>query len=320
MKYGDLISIVVPVYNRAHLIGRSVGSLCAQSYRNIEILVVDDCSTDDLSTAVSAFADPRIRLIRRAENGGAAAARNTGAGEAAAEWVAFHDSDDICVFDRIERQARKLLALPQDYIGVHCSRLLYLETTEATYHRALGFVLPKPDRAGDLSGNLYHPTIRGNYISVPTMLLRKSAIAAAGGFDEGLRNNEDWDFTLRLTRLGKFGFLPEPLYLTLLQVAHESTEAQISTNERYSARSFITITGKLRRAGVAPKELAAHYMVTGRLLLRENRPALARRYLGASLRGRPRKLRTLTLYAVSFAPWLYPLARKLFGRNLNKPI
>ena len=122
MKYGDLISVVIPVYNRAHEIARSVGSICRQSYQNLEILVVDDCSADDIEGAVAALKDRRIRLIKRNKNGGAAAARNTGLAAATGDLVAFMDSDDISVFDRFEQEMKLLCSLPEDHIGVYCRR------------------------------------------------------------------------------------------------------------------------------------------------------------------------------------------------------
>lgn len=312
MKYGDLITLVVPVYNRAHLIQRSVGSLCTQSYRNLEILIVDDRSTDEIEAAVVALADPRVRLVRRAANGGAAAARNTGVALARSEWIGFHDSDDICVFDRIERQVHALLALPEDYVGVHCARLGYFDTREDTYRHSRSYIRPEADMQDRLSGDVHRATIRKNFISVPTMLLRKSAITAAGPFDEKLRNNEDWDFTLRLTAVGKFGFVPEPLYLTVLHLPRPQMKAtHISENDRYSARSFVRITGKLRRAGAGPADLALHYASAARLLLRQGRTASARRFVRAAFGGRPTSPTIWRLYLMTYAPWLYPLLRRL---------
>jgi glycosyltransferase involved in cell wall biosynthesis len=310
LKYGDLITVVVPVFNRAHLITRSVGSLCSQTYRDLEILIVDDCSTDGIEDAVEVLEDPRVRLIRRSANGGAAAARNTGIKAAKGEWIAFHDSDDICVFDRIERQVRTFLELPPDHIGVHCSRFCYFETDETTHSRGATFLLPAPDFPGPLSGDLHPATIRGNFISVPTMLLRRDAILAAGLFDERLRNNEDWDFTIRLTAKGKFGYVPEPLYLTVLKLPKEKSADHISFNDRYSARSFVRITGKLRKSGISDLELASHYTSAARFLLRQGHPRLARRYLLRVLRAQPGAIRTCAMYVLSYFPRLYDRLRK----------
>lgn len=300
MKYGDLVSVIVPVYNRAHLIGRSVGSLVAQSYANLDIILVDDCSDDGLKEAVAALADDRIRLIRRARNGGASAARNTGIAQAKGDLIAFHDSDDLCIFDKIERQVRALEKLPEDYIGVYSSVLFYADADEDSYGEMRITIRPNPGDA-PLSGNMYQRTVAGNAMNLPTMLLRKSAVLATGGFDEALGNNNDWDFALRLTRLGKFHFLPEPLYLSPFALSKSAQLAHISGSQRFSARSFAVVTGKLRRQGERSPQIAGHYNTTARFLLREGRPRAARRYLCAALSIRPFHLRSLLLYVLSYS-------------------
>ncbi|MGB3147781.1 MAG: glycosyltransferase family A protein [Paracoccaceae bacterium] len=309
MNYGELISVIVPVHNRAHLVGRSVGSLIAQSYRNIEILLVDDCSTDDLPGAVAALNDPRVRIIRRALNGGAAAARNTGVAEAKGNIIAFHDSDDICVFDRLEMQARQLAGLGPDYIGSHCSRFFYLQTAEENYAAGACSLMPSPTQS-PLSGDLFLATVKGNFVSVPTMMLRKEAFTASGGFDEGLRNNEDWDFALRLTRVGHFGFIPDPLYLTVYQQPKERARLHISGNDRFSAQSFVKVTGKLRRAGVEPRRFAHHYATAARFLLRNGKQKSARRFAMRALRAKPTSLPIIRAAAFCLIPAMYRLLNK----------
>lgn len=88
------LTIVVPVFNRAKLIGRCLGSCLSGAQTNVEIVVVDDASTDGSVDAICAIDDPRIRLVRQRENAGVCAARNRGAGEARGAWIAFLDSDD----------------------------------------------------------------------------------------------------------------------------------------------------------------------------------------------------------------------------------
>ncbi|MGI9494220.1 MAG: glycosyltransferase family 2 protein, partial [Geminicoccaceae bacterium] len=100
-----LISIVIPVYNRADMIGRTVEGCLAQTYPEIEIVLVDDCSTDGLSEALAPFADePRVHLVRHAENKGVSAARNSGVEAAKGELIAFLDSDDQWLPTKLERQ------------------------------------------------------------------------------------------------------------------------------------------------------------------------------------------------------------------------
>jgi glycosyltransferase involved in cell wall biosynthesis len=309
LKYGDLISVVMPVYNRAHLVARVVGSLCAQTYRNLEILIVDDCSTDDIEGAIVALNDPRVRLVRRARNGGVAAARNTGVAAATADWIAFHDSDDFCTADRFDLSVRAMEQLPADYIGVYGARLIYTEVDEAGYGAQKLYMRPFPHQT-PLSGDISARTVTGNIINFPTLLVRKSALLVAGPSDELLRKNVDWDLCLRLTRQGKFGFVPEPLVLTPTSLDPAVSSARVSRSVRQGARSYVRITGKIRRAGYVGPALAAHYATTARYLLRLGRPRLARRFMRAALVLDMVKPKLWLHYVFSFAPGLHAKLRQ----------
>lgn len=109
------VSVIVPCYNSEATIGIALGSLLGQSYRDLEILVVDDCSTDGSAEVVAAIAaaDPRVRLIRQAANGGAYAARNRGLAVASGAFVATHDADDWSHPQKIEREVAALAAKPK---------------------------------------------------------------------------------------------------------------------------------------------------------------------------------------------------------------
>jgi glycosyltransferase involved in cell wall biosynthesis len=308
LEYGALVSVVVPVFNRAHLVPRVVGSILAQTYRNLDVVIVDDCSTDDIEGVIAALGDPRVRLIRRERNGGAAASRNTGILAARADWIAFHDSDDYCTSDRIELSVRKLIELPAEYIGVYGIALFYKEGSESNYGQRETFFLPSPSEP-KLSGEMYNRTQQGNMMNLPTILVRKLALQSAGLFDELLRQNEDWDLCIRLTQEGKFGFVPEFLILSPNPIDHLRNAAKISTSALHGACSFVRITGKLRRKGVQGRDMAAHYASAGRYLLRVGRPMFARRFLRASIAFDAWKPRIWAHYLFSFAPSLHAKLR-----------
>jgi glycosyltransferase involved in cell wall biosynthesis len=310
LEYGALVSVVMPVFNRAHLVRRVVGSILAQTYRNLDIVIVDDCSTDDIEGAIAALGDPRVRLIRRERNGGASASRNTGVAAARADWIAFHDSDDYCTSDRIELSVRKMMELPQDYIGVYGMAFFYTEVSEADYRLKETFFLPRASEPL-LSGDMAARTRQGNMMNLPTIMVRKSALQSAGPFDERLRQNVDWDLCLRLTQQGKFGFVPEVLILSSNPLDPLIQAKKISRSALQGARSFVRITGKLRREGMTGPYLAAHYASAGRNLMRVDRPILARHFLRASLAEDPWKPRIWAHYLLSYAPGLHARLRKV---------
>ena len=99
-----LVSIVMPSWNTARFIGDSIRSVLAQTYPHWELLIVDDCSTDDTDDVVASFADARIRFFKNETNSGAAVSRNRALREAEGEWIAFLDSDDLWAPDKLEKQ------------------------------------------------------------------------------------------------------------------------------------------------------------------------------------------------------------------------
>ena len=99
-----LVSIIMPSYNTASYIADSIRSVLAQTYPNWELLIVDDCSTDETDSVVASFGDPRIRYFKNEKNGGAAVSRNRALREAKGKWIAFLDSDDLWTPDKLEKQ------------------------------------------------------------------------------------------------------------------------------------------------------------------------------------------------------------------------
>lgn len=287
---------------------RVVGSICAQTYRNLEIIIVDDCSTDAIEDALAALNDPRIRLVRTARNGGVAAARNTGVAAATGDWIAFHDSDDLCIHDRIERSARRLAELPDDYIGVYGTRIYHSIVSVQDYSRMRTHVRPFAHEH-PLTGDLAARTMENNILNFPTLLVKKSALLAAGPSDPLLRKNVDWDLSLRLTRQGKFDFLTDPLIMTPYPLDESTISKRVTGSKLHGARSYARITGKLRRRGFGGRAMAVHYATTARYLLRLDRPGFARRFLRASLAQAPVQPKVWALWGLSYLPGSYARLR-----------
>lgn len=311
-----LVSIIVPVYNRAHLLRRTIGCLTNQSYKNLEIILIDDCSVDDVEAAVQDLNDSRITLIKMELNRGASAARNIGIANSSGDLIAFHDSDDICVFDKVERQVKTLLELSDEYIGVYTAVLFYTGVSEGQYSTMKSYILPSPTTR-QLSGNMYRQTVSGNMMNLPTMLIRRSILEETGGFDERLRNNNDWDLALRIAQLGKFKFIPEPMYLVANPSSPSEQGEHISRSLRSSVISFGIITGKLRRRGERSRALALSYSTLAGFLLRLNKTKSARRYARASLAISPLWNRSFIFLCLSYSPMCYRALRSI--KRCGKP-
>jgi glycosyltransferase involved in cell wall biosynthesis len=180
------ISVIIPVFNRASLVGRAVASVLRQSFGDLELVIVDDGSADDLAGALARFADPRIRLIRHERNRGAAAARNTAIRASAAPYVALLDSDDEWLPEKLARQYADLAA---DRSGARLSLTgFYLE-------RRPGRREPRPLLAAE---DWYRRILAACDVSMGSCaLVARSCFEALGVFDEAMRRFEDWDWLLR---------------------------------------------------------------------------------------------------------------------------
>jgi glycosyltransferase involved in cell wall biosynthesis len=118
-----LVSCIIPTYNRAHIVGRAIQSVLNQTYKNIEVIVVDDGSQDNTQEVVLSIKDERVRYIRLHRNFGAAFARNIGIANARGEFVAFLDSDDCFLPEKIEKQVE--LMLKDESTGVCYTEVYY---------------------------------------------------------------------------------------------------------------------------------------------------------------------------------------------------
>jgi len=210
-----LVSVIIPAYNRAHLIGRAIASVLAQSYRNFEIIVVDDASTDNLAAILAEANSPQLRCITHPRNRGAAAARNTGIAAANGEFVAFLDSDDVWYPDKLAAQVAAMRQQPPEIVGhvcaYDCLREGYSPRVIAPGWDPLTF------RRHQLLGCTCGPGT--------TLLCQRSVFAEIGPLDEELRRLEDWDWLLRLSEKG-YRLLASPAALARVEVS-SSTQGRV---------------------------------------------------------------------------------------------
>ena len=119
----NLITVIIPTYNRAHLIKDAAYSVLNQSYKNIELIIIDDCSTDDTAEVVKSINDPRLNYHRLEKNSGACIARNKGIELARGDYISFNDSDDKWLENKLEEQLEFLLygyRIEQSLSNNHC--------------------------------------------------------------------------------------------------------------------------------------------------------------------------------------------------------
>lgn len=188
------ISVVIPLYNKERYVMRTLESVFAQTYQPLEIIVVDDGSTDGGPRVVQSLVDPRIRLIRQA-NAGAAEARNTGIREVHGDWIAFLDADDVWKSDNLESHVELLCRNPD----VQWSAGLY----DRRYPDGRLIKRMLPDKLSimiedGLVQNVL-PFFCQTFLCTITIVVRKEVFEDIGYFDGNLRTAEDLDMWLRLS-------------------------------------------------------------------------------------------------------------------------
>ncbi|WIB78912.1 glycosyltransferase family 2 protein [Curtobacterium sp. MCPF17_002] len=203
-----LVSVVMPVYRRADVVGAAIASVRAQQHANWELVVVDDGSGDDTVDVVRRIAadEPRIRLIER-ENGGAGAARNTGLTAVRGDFVAFLDADNTW---RPEHLSAALAALLEtDGAGVHTGvRMIGANNADDS-------TAPVETYRGE-DGSL-EDLLAGNFIDLNALVVRRDVAAGVGPFDETLRRWIDWEWLLRIGE--RFGV---PAYVPVIGVDYDN--------------------------------------------------------------------------------------------------
>jgi glycosyltransferase involved in cell wall biosynthesis len=198
------VSLVIATFNHARFLGEALDSAAAQTLKSVEIVVVDDGSTDDTPAVLARYAG-RVRVIRQ-PNRGLAAARNTGLAASRGTYVSFLDADDVLTPTKLAEQVALLERAPT--VGwAYCDVLI--ETT------ATGVETRASERFGYdarmLEGWLFPELIRGNFIPAIAPLVRRTVLDAAGGFDETLTALEDWDLWLRLSLIAEARYSPAVL-------------------------------------------------------------------------------------------------------------
>lgn len=196
------ISVVIPAYNAALYIERSVRSVMQQTYADWELIVVDDGSVDETAAIVASVDDPRVRVIRQ-QNGGVSAARNRGVQEAKNEWIAFLDADDEWLPEFLEFFVQAITAYPES-VAVFSNLI-----DSATGRNRLPY---PPQKIGPLEDYFsFALQNRGLGMDASAVVVRRKAFEAVGGFPVGVRIGEDTDMWVRLAWSGEVVCIPETL-------------------------------------------------------------------------------------------------------------
>ncbi|MCP4592618.1 MAG: glycosyltransferase family 2 protein [bacterium] len=294
------VSVIIPVYNRAPLIGRAIESVIAQSAEDWELIVVDDGSTDETPSVVEDYRSrlgPRLIHLRRAR-GGSSAARNTGIDRARGEFIAFLDSDDEFRRNKLARQLELFEQEPG--LGFVFSDYAFVDL-EGVHHPSafdgacpLARRLPVRQIAPKLllcTGDLADYMLRGYFISTIVGMVRRSVVGESVRFLEGQWYSEEWLFYLEVAKRCRSGYVDEPLSLhhrVAGSVSHTSVPRNLLNQQRLLsllAQRFPDCSRPARRALRSLRSTCARQL--GWNAMRADLPTRALRHFGEALIHQP---------------------------------
>jgi glycosyltransferase involved in cell wall biosynthesis len=198
----DLISVVVPTYNRAHLVHRAIQSVLSQTHSRLECLIVDDASTDNTSEIVGRISDPRVKYLRLPFNQGPCSARNHGIQASSGRYVAFLDSDDEWLPTKLDEQLAPFKADSSGTLGVVlCGLIKVTETLQRETSRRIPRLQERP----------YVDLLFLRERAVTSTMLIKRECFDGELWDERLAHRQDWDLSVRLAKT--YSVLAVPKYL-----------------------------------------------------------------------------------------------------------
>jgi glycosyltransferase involved in cell wall biosynthesis len=195
------VSVIIPAYNSAQFIVETLESVFAQTYNDYEIIIVDDGSTDNIKEILQNYMS-KIRYIYKV-NGGPASARNVGIKNADGEYIAFLDSDDLWLPEKLKEQMECFQNNPD--IGlVYCDNIRFNENS--IYQKKDNIYQPT-------NGYIFFKLLEGNFITNSTVIVKKKCLEEVDYFDEDINliSSEDYDMWLRISRVFNVGYVKKPL-------------------------------------------------------------------------------------------------------------
>jgi glycosyltransferase involved in cell wall biosynthesis len=272
-KPAPLVSIVLPVFNREHLVARAIDSVLAQTFSNFELIIVDDCSTDSTRSVLERYRDTRrVTLIFSEKNLGGGGARNLGISHASGSLIAFQDSDDIWLPMKLAEQVSRLER--QKDAGLCYCGALFTEGTQSYY-------IPEPifDK---LDGDMSEEILRRNTTSTQTLLIRREVLEESGLFDPTFKRYQDWDLMIRIAQITDFLFLSDPMVIIC---ATPNNISSVSVNDAIYRSVLLEKYSDLFEK--RPDFAARNHYIAGSIWLKAGNPQKGKPHFWAALNLQP---------------------------------
>lgn len=270
------VSVIIPTYNRRNLLGRAINSVLNQTYQDFELIIVDDGSTDNTVKLVKSLNSKKIRFIRHNEKRGVAAALNTGLQSAVGDYMAFLDSDDEWVPDKLESQIRAFETSKPE-VGIVCTGY-WLATNGRRRYVPLMKVNAKEK-------SIFSNIVKRYFVCTPVLMIKRECFETDGTFDEQFPALSDWELFLRFSRHYRFQSINKPLVIRYRQ------PDSVSSNLSYFTSGFKLLLEKYYHDIEQDKKLLAGcYFKLGHLLSIQGELTQGRRYFIRSIEAYPLNL------------------------------
>ncbi|MEW6126824.1 MAG: glycosyltransferase [Acidobacteriota bacterium] len=285
-----LVSVVIPTYNSAAFLSEAITSVLNQTYRPVEIIVIDDGSTDNTETVAATFKEA-IRYSKKA-NGGPSAARNVGIRHSSGEFIAFLDADDLWLPDKLELQIAHFNEHPE-YGVVFTGSQRFNESGVLDSNIRAGRDIP--------TGMIFDKILLEHFIAMPSVMVRRRCLDEVGLFDEGLIGNEDFNFYLRLAKKYPFGFVNKILVHIRCHDKNLSDNLEQMCNDEI--KNLEKIAALFPDEPIPKRRLAGNiYARFGRYYFSQQRFAEARRCFRQAFRHWPWQAGSLPFFLIAALP------------------
>ncbi len=312
------VSVVIPVYNCAGLIDKSLDSVLNQTYKDYEIIIVNDGSTDATESVLTNYIKKYPGIIKcfTQENGGSAKARNTAIAHSQGEYIAFLDSDDIWTVNKLEKQMK---VIDKD-------RSINFVFSNARLINHIGEDLNRLYINGDVdvirTYPLFDQLLLKNYIPLSSIVIKRDILNSLGGFEENLWWCEDYNFLLRVVKKVNVFEMQEELVLYRLSLQSKSKNLlnrHKETTELINKYRPGCITKNQRFNDLIRKRLSACYFGLGYAYYEENQLLGARKAFSQSMVYSPlHNLKKYFLYLISFLPLSWIEILRNFKKGFSK--
>ena len=287
IKNSPLVSVIIPVYNRGHLLNRAVDSVFVQTFTNWELFIVDDGSTDNTEDVVKEILkqDKRVFYIKNDTNKGVSVSRNVAIGKASGVYVAFLDSDDVWLPEKLEQQVG-VFENGDDKLG-----LVYISA-----YFVNNFDGSSRIKKASMSGSLYEEQLAYNIVGgASRVMVKMQCLTVCGCFDENIACNEDWDLWIRIAKSYTIAAEPAPLVYY-----YEGNTDSLSINTQGLIDGYEALWKKYNIESLSPYIRGAHYLRLGHRLFYYGDVLNGRKYLWWSVKVEPFRIKNLVIFLLSF--------------------